>query len=61
MGMRYKEHTVRKLEAQATKLRTLQKMINMTSITGADAIAFLAQIIKELDEITARLMLERDE
>lgn len=59
--MRYKEHTVRKLEAQTTKLRTLQKMINMSSLTGQQAIDFLAPIIKEIDEVVARLMLESDE
>lgn len=59
--MRYKEHTVRKLEAQSTKLRTLQKMINMSSLTGQEAINFLTQVIKEIDEVTARLMLESDD
>lgn len=59
--MRYKEHTVRKLEAQATKLRTLQKMINMSTLTGQQAIDFISPIIKEVEEVVGRLMLESDE
>jgi hypothetical protein len=59
--MRYKEHTVRKLDAQATKLRTLQKMINMSTLTGQQAIDFIAPIVKEIEDVIKRLMLESDE
>ena len=59
--MRYKEHTVRKLEAQATKLKTLQRVISNKDISGQDAIQLLAQIIKDIEAVVERLELEPNE
>jgi len=59
--MRYKEHTVRKLEAQATKLKTLQRSISNSDISGQDAIQLLTQIIKEIETVVERLELEPNE
>ena len=59
--MRYKEHTVRKLEAQATKLKTLQRQINNSDISGAEAVQFLEMIIKDINSVTERLELEPNE
>lgn len=59
--MRYKEHTVRKLEAQATKLKTLQRAIQNSDISGNDAVNFLAQVIKEIELVVERLELEPNE
>ena len=46
--MRYKEHTVRKLEAQTTKLKTLQRSISNSDISGQQAVEFIDAIVKEL-------------
>lgn len=59
--MRYKEHTVRKLEAQATKLKTLQRSISNSDMSGAEAVQFLALIIKEIELVVERLGLESNE
>jgi hypothetical protein len=59
--MRYKEHTVRKLEAQSTKLKTLQRAIQNSDISGTDAVQFLTQVIKEIELIVERLDLEPNE
>jgi len=59
--MRYKEHTVRKLEAQATKLKTLQRSINNADISGPEAVQFLEMIIKDIHAVVERLELEPNE
>jgi hypothetical protein len=59
--MRYKQHTVSKLEAQATKLKTLQRAIKNSDMTGQQAIEFLEQIIKEINFVVERLELESNE
>lgn len=59
--MRYKEHTVRKLEAQSMKLKTLQRAIQNSDISGADAVQFLTQVIKEIEFVVERLELESNE
>ena len=59
--MRYKEHTLSKLDAQATKLKTLQRQISMANITGPDAIAFIDTIIKEISLVVERISLEPNE
>ena len=59
--MRYKEHTVRKLDAQATKLKTLQRSISNADISAAEAVQFLSQIIKEIETVVERLELEPNE
>jgi len=59
--MRYKEQTLRKLEAQSTKLTTLERAISNTDISGADAIIQIQSIRKEIDLVVERLGLEADE
>jgi hypothetical protein len=59
--MRYKEQTLRKLEAQSTKLATLERAISNTDISGADAITLIQSIRKEIDLVVERLGLESDE
>jgi len=59
--MRYKEHTVRKLEAQSTKLATLERSISNADISGTDAIIMIQGIRKEIDLVVERLGLEADE
>lgn len=59
--MRYKEHTVRKLEAQSTKLKTLQRAIKNNDMTGQQAIDFLELVIKEINFVVERLELEPNE
>jgi hypothetical protein len=59
--MRYKEHTVRKLEAQATKLKTLQRQISNSDVSGAEAVQFLELIIKDINSVVERLELEPNE
>jgi len=59
--MRYKENTVRRLEAQSQKLATLERAISNADISGPDAISLIQNIRKELDSIVERLGLESDE
>lgn len=59
--MRYKQHTVQKVEAQAQKLRTLQRAIQNNQMTGTQAIEFIDKIIKELEAVAERLELEPNE
>lgn len=59
--MRYKEHTLRKLEGQIMKLRSLQRSIEMTAISGTEAINQLDNIVKELTLIVERIDLEPNE
>ena len=59
--MRYKEHTVRKLEAQATKLKTLQRSISNSDISGQQAVEFIDAIVKEILFVVERLELESNE
>ena len=59
--MRYKEHTVRKLEAQATKLKTLQRAISNSDISGQQAVEFIDAVIKEIVFVVERLELESNE
>jgi hypothetical protein len=59
--MRYKEHTLSKLEAQATKLKTLQRQISNADISGPDAIKFIESIVKEIELVVERLGLEPNE
>ena len=56
--MRYKEHTITKLEAQAMKLKTLQRAINNSDMTGKQCIDFLEQVIKDINFVVERLGLE---
>jgi hypothetical protein len=59
--MRYKEQTLRKLEAQSTKLATLERAISKTDKSGADAIKFIQDIRKDIDIVVGRLGFEGDE
>jgi len=59
--MRYKESTLRKLEAQGTKLKTLQRSISNSDISGQAAVDFIEQIIKEINLVVERLELEPNE
>jgi hypothetical protein len=59
--MRYKEHTVRKLEAQATKLKTLQRAISNSDISGQAAVEFIDAVVKEILFVVERLELESNE
>jgi hypothetical protein len=59
--MRYKQHTVSKLEAQAMKLKTLQRAIKNNDMTGQQAIDFLELVIKEISFVVERLELEPNE
>ena len=59
--MRYKEHTVRKLEAQATKLKTLQRAISNSDISGQQAVEFIDAVVKEIVFVVERLELESNE
>jgi hypothetical protein len=59
--MRYKQHTVQKLEAQIQRITTLQRMIEGSAISGPNALAQLEQIKKEIQLVVDRLDLESDE
>jgi Asp-tRNA(Asn)/Glu-tRNA(Gln) amidotransferase B subunit len=59
--MRYKESTLRKLEAQSMKLKTLQRAIEQNQFTGKQAVEFIEFIIKEIDTVVERLGLEPNE
>lgn len=59
--MRYKQHTLTKIEAQVTKLRTIQRAISNSDITAAATINRLEVICKELELIIERLDLEPNE
>jgi 2-methylisocitrate lyase-like PEP mutase family enzyme len=59
--MRYKQHTLTKIEAQVTKLRTIQRAISNSDITATATIDRLEVICKELELIIERLDLEPNE
>lgn len=59
--MRYKEATITKLEAQSMKLKTLQRAINNSDMSGKQCIEFLELIIKDLNFVVERLGLEPNE
>lgn len=59
--MRYKQHTISKIEGQVSKLKTLQRAIEMSQFSGKDAIQYIDAIVKELQLIVDRLQLEHDE
>lgn len=59
--MRYKEHTLRKLEGQIMKLRSLQRSIEMSAVSGIDAVNQLESIVKELTLVVERIDLEPNE
>lgn len=59
--MRYKEQTMSKLEAQAMKLKSLQRAIEMSNISGPQAIQLLEQVIKDINIVVDRIALEHNE
>jgi len=59
--MRYKESTITKLEAQSMKLKTLQRAINNSDMSGKQCIEFLELVIKDLNFVVERLALEPNE
>ncbi|MGA1047945.1 MAG: hypothetical protein ACO3UU_08030 [Minisyncoccia bacterium] len=59
--MRYKQHTLTKLDAQVTKLRTIQRALSNSDITAAAVIERLEIVCKELELISERLNLEPNE
>jgi hypothetical protein len=59
--MRYKEHTIRKVEAQAAKLQSLQRAIQMKTMSAQEAINFIETVVKELKLVSERLELEPNE
>ena len=59
--MRYKEHTITKLDAQATKLKTLQRAISNSDMSAKQCIEFLDLIIKDINFVVERLGLEPNE
>lgn len=59
--MRYKEHTINKVSAQAMKLESLKRGIETSTVTGADAVTFITGIVTELKLVVERLELEPNE
>lgn len=59
--MRYKGHTINKLEGQVSKLKTLQRQIEMAAISGPDAVRQIEAVVKELNNVIERLDLEPNE
>ena len=59
--MRYKQHTLTKLDAQVTKLRTIQRALSNSDITATAVIERLEIVCKELELISERLNLESNE
>lgn len=59
--MRYKGHTINKLEGQVSKLKTLQRMIEMGTVSGPDAVKQIQNVVKEIELVIERLDLEPNE
>ena len=59
--MRYKEHTINKVEGQIQKLESIQRGMEARIITAPDALNILKTVIKELKTVTERLQLEPNE
>jgi hypothetical protein len=59
--MRYKEHTINKINGQIMKLHTLQRSIEINAISGPEAINSIETICRDLKTIVQRLNLESDE
>jgi len=59
--MRYKEHTLRKLEAQSNKLESLQKAIEGNNVSAKDAVRMISEIRKEVNLVVERIELEPNE
>lgn len=59
--MRYKLHTISKLEGQVAKLKTLQRMIETRSLTVPEAMQLIDAVIKDVNLVIDRLELEPNE
>lgn len=59
--MRYKEHTIRKIEGQVMKLESIQKGLEQSNITAAQVLEMVKGISKELKLTIERLDLEPNE
>lgn len=59
--MRYKEHTIQKIEGQVMKLNSIQRGLEQKSITAEQVLEMINSISKELKLIAERLMLEPNE
>ena len=59
--MRYKEHTISKVEGQIQKLESIQRGMEGRMISATDALEILRSVIKELKLVSERLQLEHDE
>jgi hypothetical protein len=59
--MRYKEHTVNKLDAQAMKIESLKRAIESGTMSVHDVLNFLEGVRKELKLVVERLELEPNE
>ena len=59
--MRYKEHTLRKLEAQSNKLESIQKAIESNHVSAHDVVRMIAEIRKEVNLVVERIELEPNE
>lgn len=56
--MRYKEHTISKIDAQAMKLESLIRGIQSNTMQGHEVVSFLTSVVKELKLVVERLELE---
>lgn len=59
--MRYKEHTIRKIEGQVMKLESIQKGLEQSNITAEQVLEMVKNITKELKLTVERLDLEPNE
>ena len=59
--MRYKQHTISKLDARVSKLKTLQRMIEMRALSVPEAMKMVDGIIKDITLVIERLDLEPNE
>lgn len=59
--MRYKEHTISKVDAQAMKLESLVRGIESGIMSAPEVVSFLKGVTKELKLVVERLELEPNE
>ena len=59
--MRYKEHTISKVDAQAMKLESLIRGIESNTMKGHEVVTFIKGVVKELKLVVERLELEPNE
>jgi len=59
--MRYKEHTINKLDAQAMKLESLKRAIEASTMSVHEVLNFIEGVRKEIKLVVERLELEPNE